>query len=246
MDKKHLVVNTLVFDDLINKGIYQIDLLDKIHGLGISKVEIRREYLRDTNELSELKKKAERLGIQLYYSVPDILFEGELLEKDTLLKYFNEYTALGAKQLKIVAGYLDELTKKDGETLKSLLDEYGIHHLTLENDQSSYSSPEKLKLLITKLEDKGIQAGITFDTGNFLITGQNPVKSAKALKDVVTFIHMKNIDASTHEMTLLEEGAVPMFEVLDVFSDDVDRAIEYPCGNEPFKVLEKEIEKLLK
>lgn len=151
MDKKHIVVNTLVFDDVINNGTDQIDLLDKIHELGILKVEIRREYLRDMNELSELRTKAEELRMELYYSVPDILFEGELLEKKTLVQYFEEYTELGAKQLKIVAGYVDELTEEDSETLKSLLDEHGIHHLTLENDQSSYSSPEKLTQLVQKL-----------------------------------------------------------------------------------------------
>lgn len=246
MDKKHIVVNTLIFDDVIKSGMNQIELLDKIHELGISKVEIRREYLRDRNELSELRTKAEELGMELYYSVPDILFEGELLEKETLVQYFKEYTALGAKQLKIVAGYVDELTEEDGETLKALLEEHGIHHLTLENDQSSYSSPQKLKQLVEKLKQKDIETGITFDTGNFLIIGEDPVKSAEVLKDVVTFVHMKNVDRDTHAMTLLDEGSVPMFDVLSVFSDNVDRAIEYPCGNEPFRTLEKEIEKLLK
>lgn len=246
MKKEHLVVNTLVFNDWIKDGTYQLELLEKINELGIKKVEIRREYLRDENELSELKTKAEELGIELYYSVPDILFEGKLLKKETLVQYFKEYASMGAKQLKIVAGYVDELAEEDSKILKTLLDEYSIHHLTLENDQSSYSTPEKLKQLIQQLKQKNIQAGLTFDTGNFLIIGQDPVKCAKELKDSVTFIHMKNVDAETHEMRLLDEGSIPMFDVLSNFSDDVDRAIEYPCGNNPFSVLEKEIEKLLK
>lgn len=57
---------------------------------------------------------------------------------------------------------------------------------------------------------------------------------------------MKNVDRDTHAMTLLDEGSVPMFDVLSVFSDNVDRAIEYPCGKEPFMVLKKEIEKVLR
>lgn len=119
-------------------------MLDDIHQLGIKKVEVRREYLRDSSELLELREKAQRLGIELFYSVPDILFEGELLAKETLTQYFDEYNQLGAKQIKLVAGYADKISESDLDTLKILLREYDIHHLTLENDQSDYSTPEKL------------------------------------------------------------------------------------------------------
>lgn len=71
------------------------------------------------------------------------------------------------------------------------------------------------------------------------------MQSAKVLKDEVTFIHLKNVKGDTHEMTLIDEGDIPMFDVLSVFSDEVNRAIEYPCGNDPFKTVEKEIEKLV-
>lgn len=246
MKQENLVINTLVFDELINKGTYQIDLLDRIHELGIKKVEIRREYLRDEDELTELKEKAKGLGMELFYSVPDILFQGKLLDQDTLVRYFEEYNMLGAKQLKIVAGYAEAPSEEEMEMLEELMEEYYIHHLTLENDQSDYSTPEKLQRLLQQLLDIGIPAALTFDTGNFLIIGEDSVKAAETLKEDVSFVHMKNVNADTHELTLLDEGDVPMFDVIEVFPEDIHYAIEYPCGSNPFDTVEKEIQKLTK
>lgn len=244
MKQENLVINTLVFDELINKGTHQIDLLDRIHELGIKKVEIRREYLRDEDELSELKEKAKELGMELFYSVPDILFQEKLLEQDTLIQYFEEYNMLGAKQLKIVAGHAEAPSEEEMEMLEDLMEEYYIHHLTLENDQSDYSTPEKLQRLLQQLLDIGIPAGLTFDTGNFLIIGEDPVKAAETLKEDVSFVHMKNVKADTHELTLVDEGDVPMFDVIEVFPEDIHYAIEYPCGSNPFDTVKEEIKKI--
>lgn len=246
MEDKNLIMNTYVFEELMKQGQFQIEWLEKIKNLGIQTVEIRREYLRDTEELTELKEKAEELDMTLFFAVPDVLFPGVLMSKETLRQYFEEYSTLGAKQFKIVAGYDEDLNDVDIEILKSLMTEYGILHLTLENDQEDYSTPEKIKGILGKLKDAGINAGMTFDTGNFVATGQSPLESAKALKDDVTFIHMKNIKTDTKEMTLIDEGDINMFDLLAVFSEDVNRAIEYPCGDNPFETVKGEIEKLKK
>lgn len=244
MQNKNLVMNTYVFEELMKEGQYQIQWLEQIKDLGIQTVEIRREYLRDNNELAELKEKAIELDMTLFYAVPDVLFPGVLMTKETLRQYFDEYSQLGAKQFKIVAGYDESINDVDVESLKELMTEYGVLHLTLENDQEAYSTPSKMKKILDKLKDGGIDVGMTFDTGNFLATGQSPIETAKALQEEVTFIHMKNIKADTKAMTLIDEGDIPMFELLGIFSEDVNRAIEYPCGNKPFETVKGEIEKI--
>lgn len=245
MENKQLVMNTFVFEELMKEGQYQIEWLEAIKALGIDTVEIRREYLRDMDELTELKTKAAELEMTLFYAVPDTLFEGSLMEESKLVNYFAEYDQLGAKQFKIVAGYTDEITDEEVNRLKSAMVNHSVHHLTLENDQADYSTPEKITAIVHRLKDADLSVGVTFDTGNFLVTGQSPLECAKALKDEVTFVHMKNVKADTHEMTLIDEGDVPMFEVLDVFGDDVNFAIEYPCGTSPFETVKGEIEKVM-
>lgn len=244
MNQKNLVMNTFVFEELLKAGQYQIDWLEGIKDLGIDIVEIRREYLRDTDELAELKAKAEDLGMTLFYAVPDTLIQGSLMEERKLREYFEEYRLLGSKQFKIVAGYTGGLSDQELTLLADLMAEYGVDHLALENDQADYSTPVKMRTIIEPLREAGISAGITFDTGNFIITGQSPLECAQELKDIVTFIHMKNVDAETGAIRLFDQGDVPMLEVLSVFDDEVKRAIEYPCGAEPFETVKGEIEKL--
>lgn len=122
--------------------------------------------------------------------------------------------------------------------------EYGVAHLALENDQDDYSTPTKMRVIIEALREAGISAGITFDIGTFIITGQSLLECAQELKDMVTFIHMKIVDAETGAIRLFDQGDVPMLVVLAVFDDEVKRAIEYPCGAEPFETVKGEIEKL--
>lgn len=84
----------------------------------------------------------------------------------------------------------------------------------------------------------------TFVFEELLKAGQSLLECAQELKDMVTFIHMKIVDAETGAIRLFDQGDVPMLEVLAVFDDEVKRAIEYPCGTEPFETVKGEIEKL--
>lgn len=245
MKQTSLVMNTFVFESLLDAGQSQVDWLAGIKDLGIDVVEVRREYFRDDEEIIEIKDKAEALDMELFYAVPDTLIQGRLMDAEKLSEYFKEYKDLGAKQFKIVAGYTDGLTEEELASLKGLMTEYGVRHLALENDQSDYSTPAKMRAIIEQLREAGISAGITFDTGNFIITGQSPLESAQELKDIVTFIHMKNVVAESGEIRLIDQGDVPIFEVLAVFDQDVPRAIEYPCGEDPFTTVQSEIEKIL-
>src|SRR5699024_12645948 len=117
----------------------------------------------------------------LYYAVPDVLFPGVLMSKETLHQYFEEYSALGANQFKNVAGYDEDINDVDIEILKSLMTEYGILHLTLENDQEDYSTSDKIEGILDKLKDAGINDGMTFDNVNYLTKGQSSLDRALVL-----------------------------------------------------------------
>mgnify|MGYP000053061506 FL=1 len=72
MKKEKLVLNFLVFADKVKDGALQANLLQKAADLGFTQVEIRREYFRDINEeKTVIESEAKRLGLDLFYSVPD-------------------------------------------------------------------------------------------------------------------------------------------------------------------------------
>lgn len=75
MKKEKLVLNFLVFADKVKDGALQANLLQKAADLGFTQVEIRREYFRDINEeKTVIESEAKRLGLDLFYSVPDEVY----------------------------------------------------------------------------------------------------------------------------------------------------------------------------
>lgn len=245
MNKEMIVVNMLVFDELVQEGKKQLDFFEGLSQLGIKKIEIRRDYIKDAREFRDLKDAAERYGFELLYSVPELLYTNQMMKETDLRLYAKEAHTLGAKQLKFGAGYFEEVSTEDVQTLNKVLEEYGIAHFTIENGQESYSTAAKLNQLCTQLIEKGASVSVTFDTGNFMYVHEDPVKNAELLKNNVTYVHLKDVTTDTLQMTLLGEGDISVKEVLSLFPSDINTAIEYPCGSEPLKVLKKEIAKLV-
>lgn len=240
-----IVVNMLVFDELVKEGKAQLDFFEGLSQLGIKKVEIRRDYIKEESEFKALNEAAQLYGFELLYSVPEQLYTGQMMEETTLISYAKEANELGAKHLKFGAGYFEEVTAEDARILNKVMQKYGIVHFTIENGQESYSTAEQLNQLCTQLIKKGATVSVTFDTGNFIVIHEDPVKNALLLKESVTYVHLKDIKAATGEMTLLNEGDIAIAEVLKVFPSDINTAIEYPCGHDPLDGLKKEIAKLV-
>lgn len=244
MNKETIVVNMLVFDELVKEGKKQLDFFEGLFHLGIKKIEIRRDYIKEVHELKDLKDAAERYGFELFYSVPEQLYTNQMMKETDLRLYAKEAFTLGAKQLKFGGGYFKEVSTEDAQIINKVMEEYGISHFTIENGQESYSTAEKLNHLCTQLTEKGASVSATFDTGNFMYVHEDPVKNAVLLKNCVKYVHLKDITANTLQMTLLGEGDISIKEVLNVFPKDINTAIEYPCGSKPLEVLKKEIAKL--
>ena len=240
-----IVVNMLVFDELVKEGKKQLEFFEGLSQLGIKKIEIRRDYIKEESEFKALKEAAQLYGFELLYSVPELLYTGQMMEETALISYAKEANELGAKHMKFGAGYFEEVSAEDARILNKVMKEYGVDHFTIENGQESYSTAEQLNQLCTQLIEKGAAVSITFDTGNFMFVHEDPVKNAVLLKENVTYVHLKDIKAATVEMTLLNEGDISITEVLKVFPSDINTAIEYPCGHDPLDGLKKEIAKLV-
>lgn len=244
MIKETIVVNMLVFDVLVKEGKKQLDFFEGLFQLGIKKIEIRRDYIQDLHEIKELKNAAEQYGFELLYSVPELLYTGQMMKEADLRSYAKEAYELGAKHLKFGAGYFEDVLTEEAQTLEKVMKEYGITHFTIENGQESYATAEKLNQLCTQLIEKGATVSVTFDTGNFMYVHEDPVKNAGILKKHVTYVHVKDVKMTTFQMTLLGEGDISIREILSTFPSDINTAIEYPCGKDPMKRLKEEIAKL--
>lgn len=229
-------VNTLVFlDELENSVKKQWEYFPALAEMGIPFVEVRREYIRDfATELDEANKEAAQAGLALLYSVPSSLFIDKRVNPELRL-YFEEAKVMGAIQVKVTMGLYDSFNEEVVSGLQAILGAFPDIRLSIENDQSNEGgSPEAIQRFMDAAIQTGLKLGMTFDTGNFVYIGVDPIEAAKQLGKYVNYIHIKNVSISDEGITLslFENGVVPIMEVLETLDDEerIIAAIEYPCG----------------
>lgn len=251
MEQNRLMVNTLFFLPDLRSGVGQAELLNMVAACGIGSVEIRREFIHDfTEECREIYEKAESLKIQLYYSVPDTLFDGGDLKKQAAERYFAEASVIGCTHVKLNIGeYGDKVRQEDVLFLNSLSNRNGIS-LTVENDQTSENG--RLKKIQTFLEctaAQKCQIGATFDIGNWLWQQKSPLMAARVLSQYTTEIHLKDVSTTPDvHAVLLDAGEIDWRQIIGEFSPSVPIVLEYPCmekGRSAERCLAGEVYKLL-
>lgn len=246
MEIENIVVNTLVFDEYLKRGVPQHELISKISTLGIRKVEVRKEYIKNEEEFGLIQEAAKNFGMELFYSIPELLFEGKMIENYKMKAFFEEAEKIGASYIKMTGGHSKEITQKNVDFINRLIEEYEIKGFTVENDQvASYSTGDNLLQLVRTLKNKGADISITFDIGNFIYVHEDPVENAKKMSDMVSIIHLKDVKQNPLETTLLGQGDIPIQSVLNCLPKNLNVVIEYPCGSHPLDVLKQELNKLL-
>lgn len=247
MEKKLLVINTLVFLDQQKAGVPQSEMLDVISRLGINKAEVRREYISNFElELTCIKKKASELHMELFYSVPDVLYKNNELQYQNIENYFREAFTMGCPNVKMNIGSYKAITSEDVSRVNKLCEEYHIK-LTVENDQTEENGKaEKIKTFVEKFKQLGGNISITFDVGNWVWINQDPLGNAKLLKEYISYIHLKDVlRKEKPETVLLGEGDINWKSILDILPQDVPIALEYPCGTDAERQLAIELNKVL-
>lgn len=244
MDKEKLVINTLVFLDDLKEGIPQSIIIDKINDIGINNVEVRREFIKDFNkEILDIREKASRYNINLFYSVPELLFKEGKLRRKEIEDYFTEAYNMGCHYVKMNIGEVSELSMEDTKIIEELCKRYSIK-LTIENDQTNKNGRcEKIQKFLIRNRELGGNISFTFDVGNWIFQEENPIKNAEVLKNFVTYVHLKNVD-NNRKNTLLDEGILDLKKILEILPKDLPMAIEYPCVS--IDEVQREISKALK
>lgn len=247
MEKSNIVINTLVFLEDLKRGVEQSKLLQDIHSLGISKAEVRREFIKDfERELQAIKNTAEKFQMELYYSVPKYLYVDGKLTINEIEKYFVEANRMNCKNVKLNIGEYNFISSENVSGINELCDKYSIS-LTIENDQTKENGKvQKIKEFLDSASKLGAKVSCTFDVGNWLWQNEDPKENAYKLKPYVTYIHLKDACIQDKpQAAYLDEGIIPWREILKVFDKAIPVAIEYPCYPDTLASLENEITKLI-
>ncbi|QAA21854.1 sugar phosphate isomerase/epimerase family protein [Sporolactobacillus terrae] len=227
-----LFLNTLIFQkDLQAKKKRQSELFQTAKALGVSGIEVRREYFFENGSLNwkELKRcgqEAERTGLRVFYSIPEKLFVNGTCSPH-LEEYLKEAALLHAESAKLNIGEPGEINEAQCEQLERLICNYSVQ-ITIENDQTEENG--QLKFVSAALESlKDSLIGYTFDSGNWLWQGIDPFEAARHVGNAITIFHLKDVATKGGLHTvLLGQGTIDWKKVLAECSDDVPVVIEYP------------------
>jgi sugar phosphate isomerase/epimerase len=244
---KDIVINLLAFADAVGRGSRQVDCFSEVALLGVKKVEVRREWIKDfTKELPAMHDKAEELGLEIYYSIPGVLFKAGKLERDGLQQIFQEARILGATRVKFAVGQFDANDQVELLDLKKIVSEHTIL-VTVEGDQSPANGRlEPILALMDACRTNNIPVYTTFDVGNFIFVGQEPLYNAMKLSSHVRYIHLKDVEMTPQgpQVRRLDRGHINWRAVLSLLPKDVPMGIEFPCGQEPRELLLQTIEQI--
>ncbi|AUX71071.1 sugar phosphate isomerase/epimerase family protein [Erwinia pyrifoliae] len=204
-------------------------LLPMIAAAGADGVEIRRE-LFTAQQLTQLPQLAQAIAaaqLAAFYSVPEALFMPDGLPNPRLDRHFAEAQQLNARMLKYSLGHFQP-GFDDGELRNRLAGK--TVQLVVENDQTDCGRLTALERFFHAGEESRIVSGMTFDMGNWLWVGDQPLAAAKSLSRHVHYIHVKA--AAPHgdgwRALPLDQADSLWRETLALLPNDVPRAIEFP------------------
>lgn len=197
-------------------------LLPIIAEAGADGVEIRRELLSQA-ELQSLPQLAEAIAEQRLsacYSAPDALFTADGAVNPLLEQYVQEAEQLGARLLKLSLGHY-----RAGTDIPALATR-GVK-VVVENDQTDCGKLAAIAPFFTEHPDA---PAMTFDMGNWLWTGDDPLAAAHRLARYVSYIHVKA--AIPHKESwraiALDEADDGWRKLLNLLPGNVPRGIEFP------------------
>ncbi len=233
MQPEVIVVTAAYGHDRINALGGQQALLPIIAAAGADGVEIRRELFNEA-ELDALPALGQAIAdakLAAFYSVPEALFtaEGEL--NPGLEHHFAEARQLNAQRLKYSLGNCPR--GFDRSQLQSVLAEQNFC-LVVENDQTQYGRLAALESYFHDCGGSRVGGGMTFDMGNWLWVGDNPLEAAKLLAPFVSYIHVKAAESTQAgwRAVALDNADTLWRETLALLPADVARGIEFPLEGE--------------
>lgn len=214
---------------------------------GADGVEIRRELFSE-NELQTLPALGKAIagaGLAAVYSVPEALFTEQGLLNPHLDRHFAEAEQLNAQRLKYSLGHYQR--GFDAAALREKLAGQAVQ-LVVENDQTECGTLAALDSYVQDGGDARADSGLTFDMGNWLWVGDDPIAAARRLGRYVSYIHVKAAARKGHawQAMALDDADNLWRETLALLPRDVPRGIEFPLEGDDLVAVTRHYVDLLK
>lgn len=227
-----------VFYDHILQAAWQTgkplaELVNGVRRAGIEAVEINMSYLCEHEETFELLKEA-----QLHISCVYEFYEMEQKdEKEKAKKHIETARKAGAEKILVVPGFLSE---EEAKVMKACVADYAKTEDFLNKNEKALRMAKGLEKIVTWGTDADITVTVedfddaksplscvngvrwfleripqlkgTFDTGNFIIHGEDVLAAWDLLKERIVHVHCKDRGSQS---VAVGDGYIPMKAVLN-------------------------------
>ncbi len=229
MPGKIIIVTAAYGHDEVEKRGGQQGVLSIIADAGADGVEIRRELLLE-QELADLTLLAEAIhqhALMCCYSAPEPLCMDDGSLNPNIPNLLAEADRLDAAWLKLSLGHFQH-----PESLHALPAWLSAARakLVIENDQTECGKLAPMKHFAEAASQAHLPVTLTFDTANWLWTGEEPEHAARLLASSVSYIHVKAAAAHGGKVRAiaLDEGGPRWKELLHALPASAYRGIEFP------------------
>ncbi|QRX84163.1 sugar phosphate isomerase/epimerase [Glaciimonas sp. PAMC28666] len=228
-----IVASSYGADVVIKQG--HSALVPLVAAAGADALEVRRELMHDPlsysiEALQALSRLLDDQHLSAVYSAPEPLFlEDGALNLVALSALLREAEALGAWSLKLQLGHY--AGSCDVHALRAALASSNVA-LVVENGQLPTGG------CIVEFSDffaicraENLPVGMTFDIGNWVWAGQDPLQAAQQLAPYVQYIHLKGVagvGARRFAAAPNAETLAYWHSCLAILPASVPRGIEYP------------------
>lgn len=215
------ILNTIAFNDQLDAGVPQAELVAKAKDMGFNHIEIRNEFLNGgMPELQTIKENAESVGIGIYYSVNDPLIKDRGLNPD-FKRYLKEMEALGSTHLKMNVGNMGDVSSDLPKDIFNELSGVSGFEFNVENNQTLEESRlENIVQFFDLVRTNQLPIGFCFDTANWYWTESDPITAAGKLSSVTKYLHLKNMTEidGNRSATSLDKGSIDIQSLITQFN----------------------------
>jgi sugar phosphate isomerase/epimerase len=205
---------------------------------GADGFEVRRELFAQefdaqSDALASLGERIRTAGLWSVYSTPATLFRDDgTLDRAALSLAIDEAAALNARIVKLQLGGSESGIVVDASALDHLLSAAGASRARIVVENGQLVAGGNIGAFETLFHALPPESGIamTFDTGNWHWTGQNPLDAARRLAPHVGYVHCKAVmgEGARRFPAAPADGDTRFATLLAHLPGDVPRGIEYP------------------
>lgn len=236
-------MNSFPPEEIQKKG--QIFFCKKVLESGTEAVEIRKELLTTLDWPLE-QFRTERYTV---YSAPVDLFDraGNLNQKE-LKGAIQEMKQMQANTLKLPLGHFKREYSNVVEMNAFFRTELAPEtDWLIENDQTEWGGKIKpITQFFMVCREASIDAGLTFDTGNWLYTGERMEEAFRVLKESIRYLHLKHVEETAGGLKTVAiplDGKADWEKVMSALPENIPLALEFPLSLEEIPLFKNYIEK---